>query len=158
MKHELAKNINEVVKPTDTLYHLGDWAFGGSVNIALFRYMINCKHVHLILGNHDRAIRNDPSLYKPLFESINEVLEIKTNKKKIVLYHYAMRVWNASHHGRWHLYGHSHGNLADDPHAYSMDVGVDANNYYPINFDDIKIHMDRKTFIPVDHHGLSLER
>ena len=29
----------------------------------------------------------------------------------VVLCHYAMRVWDRSHYGSWHLYGHSHGNL-----------------------------------------------
>jgi hypothetical protein len=37
----------------------------------------------------------------------------------IVLCHYAMRVWNRSHHGAWHLYGHSRGNLPAAPIAQS---------------------------------------
>ena len=63
-----------------------------------------------------------------------------------------MKVWNTSHYGTWHLYGHSHDNLVDDPHAYSMDVGVDANNYKPLNIEDIGRHMENKVFKPVDHH------
>ena len=44
-------------------------------------------------------------------------------KQGIVLCHYAMRVWNKSHHGNFMLYGHSHGSLADDPNSMSFDVG-----------------------------------
>ncbi len=41
--------------------------------------------------------------------------EISVHGQPIVICHYAMRVWNRSHHGAWHLYGHSHGNLPDTP-------------------------------------------
>jgi len=41
----------------------------------------------------------------------------------IVLCHYSLRVWDRSHYGSWHLYGHSHGNLP--PLENSLDVGVD---------------------------------
>ena len=46
-----------------------------------------------------------------------------------------MRVWNASHRGSIHLFGHSHGNLPD--HGKSMDVSADTNNFYPYSIDDI---------------------
>ncbi len=50
--------------------------------------------------------------------------EISVNGQPIVLCHYAMRVSNRSHHGAWHLYGHSHGNLPEGPTSLSMDVGI----------------------------------
>jgi hypothetical protein len=34
-----------------------------------------------------------------------------------VLCHYAMRVWNRSHHGAWHLYGHSQGESPRNTHG-----------------------------------------
>ncbi len=40
--------------------------------------------------------------------------------------HYAQRVWEHSHHGSWHVYGHSHGSLPDDIKSKSIDVGVDT--------------------------------
>jgi hypothetical protein len=42
-----------------------------------------------------------------------------------------MRVWNRSHHGSWHLYGHSHGRLPEPPTLLSMDVGVDTHDFRP---------------------------
>ena len=50
--------------------------------------------------------------------------EISVNGQPIVLCHYAMRVSNRSHHGAWHLYRHSHGNLPEGPTSLSMDVGI----------------------------------
>lgn len=74
---------------------------------------------------------------------------------RLWLSHYAHRVWRGSHRGVWHLYGHSHGSLADDPHALSMDVGVDVRGYgyWPLSFDEIREAMAQKDWRPVDHHG-----
>jgi calcineurin-like phosphoesterase family protein len=65
-------------------------------------------------------------------------------KQGIVLCHYAMRVW--LHHGRgtWQLYGHSHGNLPDEPLALSMDVGVDTHDFRPLHIEEIQAIMKRK--------------
>jgi hypothetical protein len=63
-----------------------------------------------------------------------------------------MRTWNKSHRGSWHLYGHSHGTLPDDPHSMSFDVGVDCHNYRPLSFEQVKAVMSKKLFKPIDHH------
>jgi hypothetical protein len=49
-----------------------------------------------------------------------------------------------SHHGAWHLYGHSHGNLPDTPTSLSMDVGVDTHDFQPWHFDEINLLMTEK--------------
>ena len=64
-----------------------------------------------------------------------------------------MKVWDHSHYGAWQLYGHSHGTLLDDSDSLSMDCGADCNNYYPFSYEDVKAHMAKKTFKPVDHHN-----
>lgn len=58
----LIDNINGMVKENDILYHLGDWSFGGIENIWEFRRQINCRNIHLILGNHDHHIEQDRSI------------------------------------------------------------------------------------------------
>ena len=55
-----------------------------------------------------------------------------------------MRVWNKSGHGRWQLFGHSHGNLPDDPKSLSIDVGVDCHGYHPISFEKVRSLMAKK--------------
>jgi len=61
-----------------------------------------------------------------------------------------LRTWPLSHYNSWHLYGHSHGKL--EPIGKSWDIGVDANNYYPVSFariHDIMQHRpDNPNFIP----------
>jgi calcineurin-like phosphoesterase family protein len=73
--------------------------------------------------------------------------------QKIILCHYAMKVWNESHHGTWQLYGHSHGSLPEDPNARQTDVGVDSWNYTPVSMEQLNILMAKKKWKPIDRHG-----
>jgi calcineurin-like phosphoesterase family protein len=62
MNQLLVNNINQYVKENDTLYHLGDWSFGGIDNIWEFRKQINCKNIILVPGNHDHHVKNNKIL------------------------------------------------------------------------------------------------
>lgn len=154
MNTALLKNINESVDANDRLFFLGDFCMGGD-SVLRLRPMINCNKIYLIYGNHDERIRKDSECQRA-FEWCRDQTEINSNGKRIILNHYAMRVWNKAHHGSWHLYGHSHGTLLDDPGAFSMDVGIDCNRenpYHPFHFDDVASWMSRKTRKQVDHHN-----
>ena len=109
----LITNINKVVKENDILYYLGDWSFGGNEEVLNFRKQINCRNIHLILGNHDKYIMQKQNSFigPDKFLTISEKKEIKVGSQLIVLCHYAMRTWNKDDRGAWMLHGHSHGNL-----------------------------------------------
>ena len=62
----------------------------------------------------------------------------------IALMHYAMRVWDRSHHGSWHLYGHSHGSLPPLVGKFSFDAGVDCWNFTPVALDTVKSEMESR--------------
>lgn len=151
----LVDNFNALVKPEDTLWHLGDVAFGGHQNIKTFMDRLNCKNVHLIFGNHDQHIEPLDSIYRPLFASCQYYKELSfggsPNKVKFILFHFAQRVWNKGHHGAIHLYGHSHGTLPGV--GKSMDVGVDTNDYKPYHLDTIRKIMEKRETLIVDHHN-----
>ncbi len=147
MDEMLIKYWNETVELSDTVYHVGDFAFDSHPEKYLSR-LNGTKH--LIKGNHDRQ----PSI-KQGWASINDYREIRVEGQIIILLHYAMRVWNKSHKGSWMFYGHSHGTLSDDHNALSIDVGADNHNYRPISFNEVKRIMTKKTFKPIDHHGKS---
>lgn len=123
----MIRRWNEVVSKNDTVYHLGDFAFN---HFNKCFYALNGNKI-LIKGNHDKS----PTLKLP-WGSIHDILEVNHEGQKIVLCHYAMRVWNASHRESWMLYGHSHGKLP--PIMNSFDVGVDTNNFYPWSFKAVK--------------------
>ena len=151
MNAAMYENINMVVRPNDILWCLGDWSFR---NHAEHRARIKCKTIHLIKGNHDNAPHEK---LQEIFASVRSLRRIKVQyrgaRQHIVLCHYAMRVWDLSHHGAWHLYGHSHGTLPDDPRSLSIDVGVDCHDFKPLNVEQIGEIMARKKCIPVDHHN-----
>jgi calcineurin-like phosphoesterase family protein len=159
----LVKSFNSVIKENDILYHLGDWSFGGHEQIKIFRDKLRCKNIHLIFGNHDQHIEPINSPYRSLFSSLGYYKEISLNvdkkwdqfrKVKICMSHYAMRVWNKSHHGAIMLYGQSHGTLEDNG-TRSMDVGVDTNALYPYHLDEVLEIMLKRKVHTIDHHNSS---
>ena len=75
----------------------------------------------------------------------------KRGQHLVVLCHYALKVWNASHWGTYHLYGHSHGMLPDDPKSRSFDVGVDCHNFYPLAYEEMKGIMKQKEWVRPQH-------
>jgi calcineurin-like phosphoesterase family protein len=132
MNEIMIDNWNKKVKPTDTIYHLGDFGFGE------LRYIIerlNGKK-YLTIGSHDSNVMP----YFHLFEDIKAIIDLKD--VNIVLCHYAMRVWSRSHYGSWHLYGHSHGMI--EPWGKSFDVGVDCWKFSPISLDQVRKEMEKR--------------
>ncbi len=157
MDQTLLKTINKYVKWDDTLYFLGDFSFGDHRKITNYRAQINCMTIHFIRGNHDKDIDK----YKSFFSSLQDVLTITEHGKKIFLSHYAHRIWNKSHHGTIHLYGHSHGTIGD--HGKSMDVGIDVayrmfGEWRPFSIEEIIEIMDKKDIPVLDHHRANSAR
>jgi calcineurin-like phosphoesterase family protein len=140
MNEELLERINSVVYEGDHLYHLGDFCF--SRNPDYFRRKIRCKNLYLIKGNHDSR-----TALNGLFAWIKDTYELRADGYKFWLSHYAHRRWPSSHHGAFHLYGHSHGDLPG--YGRSMDVGVDAVDYRPISLEEIVRQLSK---LPVTAH------
>jgi calcineurin-like phosphoesterase family protein len=149
MDDTIIHNWNALVQPGDTVYHLGDFAVGGGEAEPYYRRLNG--NIEFCWGNHDNRLKRIPDIER--HGTIEHVRHISVHGQKIFLSHYAHRVWDGSHKGAWHLYGHSHGTLPDDPNSLSMDVGVDTNNMMPYSFQDIQRIMAHKKFKAVDHHG-----
>jgi calcineurin-like phosphoesterase family protein len=155
MTEVLVKNWNEVVEKGDTVYHLGDFALSyGKQSVDVIDKLLSRLNgqKHLIKGNHDRKQVLDNSRWA----SVRDYHEIKVDlggihKQRIVMSHYAFRVWNQMHRGAWMLHGHSHGNLH---HAEGkiMDVGVDCHFYRPISLDTVIKRMELCPISCYDHH------
>lgn len=150
MNDMLIANWNAKVKGADTVYHLGDFGFGPTVR--LVRPRLNGT-IRLILGNHDKIKLEDACL----FMSIDRLKLIDVDHQRIVLCHYPMLTWQFSGKGSWNLHSHCHGNLADDPNSLRIDVGVDCWDYAPVSMQQLRSRMEKKTFKPVDHHGVDTD-
>lgn len=147
MNQEMINRWNEKVGKNDDVYHLGDFALASAGKTRQIRKQLNGR-IHLIKGNHESSALECADC----FEWIKDYYELKVNDrngpKHIILFHYALKVWNASHHGAWHLYGHSHGSLRDDDTSRSFDVGVDNHNFYPLSYDEVKKIIMQKKWTP----------
>ena len=160
MNDRIVNGINAAVGQDDILFHLGDWSFGGFEMIEQFRNRINCRNIHLILGNHDHHIERDRENIRRLFTSVNQYLELEVKGKEweqnYVLMHYPIISWNKMNDGVIHLHGHVH--LSADRRigkGKTMDVGVDGNGLNPLHTSDIKRLMSNqpiKSGFEFDHH------
>jgi calcineurin-like phosphoesterase family protein len=154
MNQELVKNWNSVVGEEDVVFHLGD--FGNTMSAKDMIHILNFLNgkIFLIKGNHEKSVLKK-QYTRDRFEWIRDKYELEFGKEKsdlLVMCHYAHRVWNKSHFGSLHVYGHSHGSMEHTPWGKSMDVGVDCNDYKPIALTKvIKILQSRDTKI-IDKH------
>jgi calcineurin-like phosphoesterase family protein len=129
MNNYLWDGINNTVGEDDTLYILGDVLFTSKK-----RYYerakevvgrINCKNIHLIIGNHDYE-----DILEPLFSSVQRQKVITVHNQDLTMCHHAMVSWDRSNRKATQLYGHYHGGAEEwldklFPTRKSMDVGVD---------------------------------
>lgn len=158
MNQGLIDNWNSKVTNKDTIVILGDFTFSQNedeVNSILKK--LNGKK-HIIWGNHDYKLQK-MDCAKRHFLSSNDLLKIKvhdeTKKQEIVCCHFAMKIWENSHRGTWHIFGHSHGSMPDDITSLSCDVGVDAKpwDHLPVSYHQLKAFMATKQYKSIDHHG-----
>lgn len=160
MNEEMIKRHNNVVRPEDDIYNLGDivWRTQPEAWTEIFD-RLNGKF-HLIRGNHDFALRPKGKrvpFTHPKIVSVKDYDHLHINGHKVVIAHYPFARWNWMHHGSIHLHGHEHGNLP--PEGRRMDVGVDARvlptqiaqEYRPIEWSEIEARMREIDFPRVRH-------
>ena len=147
MNHGLVDEINRLVAPNDTLYHLGDYSFKiTSEDAANIRKLIECKDIHLVPGNHDTDWTQPAVSWAFTVEKPITVLKI--GKQKLVLSHFPMADWQNMSHRSIHLHGHIHSSdmqyneLNRIQGLYRYDVGVDANSFRPVSLDEVLAWFD----------------
>ncbi|MEA2041648.1 MAG: metallophosphoesterase family protein [Bacteroidota bacterium] len=155
MDEILIRKWNEKVNPEDEVYHLGDVGLSSSGKLRKILERLNGK-IYLISGNHEdsaHACHTRFEWIKDYYELVIKDDEFEKGEQLVVLFHYAIRNWNASHWGTYHLYGHSHGKLTDDPNSLSFDIGVDCHNFYPLSYEEVKAIMKTKSWKPPFEKG-----
>lgn len=144
MNEQLIINWNSIVKETDEIFILGDFAFN-SIPVHLSETILSqLKGIkHLIRGNHDRK-ELSKSIY---FKSTSDILEVKINHQAFILSHYPLDSWHNQFYGTYHFHGHIHShpkNFNYTRHrSRRLDIGVDNNNYFPININQCIEKLDQ---------------
>ena len=159
MNLTMVEKWNSIVTDNDTVYHLGDFTLGDIRHFTKWVSQLN-GNIKILPGSHDHlwlkdfVASNKVQVILPL-ESV-EFSEIMNGKypQVIVLCHYSMQVWDRSHYGSWHLFGHSHGTLKGI--GLSFDVGVDCTEYTPLPLEGVASKIAQ--LMPNQHdHLLSLD-
>lgn len=153
----LIDNHNSVVQDDDVVFNLGDVGFRCSARYIVDKLRLFKGKLVIILGNHDKALRQalkvgllDKELSTGKIEiiggnsaydtdiAVSKMLNFDGNK--IFISHYGHRTWPSAFRKAMHLYAHSHNNLAS--YYRSFDVGVDTETethkkFYPWSLEEI---------------------
>ena len=124
--------INEWVDPKDTLYHLGDFAWGGEKDWNRWRALIKCQRIRLVPGNHDHRVKRNKIDGIEWLDAIH-IVDLGGPLPKAVLCHYPLEVWPQKHYGFWHLHGHCHSGAGLLPVERRWNLCPELTQYIPIN-------------------------
>jgi calcineurin-like phosphoesterase family protein len=131
MDEDIIKRWNDVVGLGDLVYCLGDFTLGKDVNKYLDRLRGTVKFI-TVPFHHDRGW-----VGTKIYPAIEEIVK---DDATIVMCHYPFAVWDKSHYGSWHLYGHVHNKEFVLP-GFSMNVGVDHNLFTPVSLGEVEYRM-----------------
>lgn len=157
MNETMINNWNSVVRDGDTVYHLGDFAFGRVREIINIREQLN-GHIILIEGNHDIKNITKQKLGR-LFDEVRGSAVVVHGNVKCHLSHYPYLCWPGSYRFEPQFFGHVHLHpgytgsdldvLKEHGTPVQYDVGVDLNGFTPITFDEaiekVRYQQERNT-------------
>jgi len=155
MDRELIARHNTVVSSGDVVFHLGDFSFEKTESKTEAKYISELNGTHLFLrGDHDGWL--------PHTRGSRDIQTIQVNRrtgefypqrskrgKCIVMSHYPITRWPLSHYGSWHVCGHVHNGIPSFlqykdmliPMGKIYNVGVDANNFFPVSLHQLRLIM-----------------
>lgn len=127
----------DTVKRGDHVYVLGDFILTNKEEALKTLHVLKSTgcHIHLIVGNHDKATENMDNMFNSI--DLLKVIDFKKTAFPFieeetfpcVLCHYPMKTWPRKCHGAVNLYGHVHDNspwIDVDPYDLCLNVGFDA--------------------------------
>lgn len=139
MDKTLIKNWNSVVKKEDTVYHLGDFAFGNKEFTQKIVKQLN-GYIRLVLGNHD--MHSIQFYYDCGFHRVYD-RPIIINKYFILTHRPIEPIDEKG------IYANFYGHVHDNPRfreatARSFNVSSDNIGFTPILFEDAVAKMEEK--------------
>ena len=143
MNEEQIRKWNEIVKPEDEVWFLGDGMMNDNAAGATCFSKLNGK-IHIVTGNHDTSARIE--IYKQLGFDVQDGKRLSYKKKSFILTHEPMITSNGKFKG-WrdtiNIHGHTHqtSNFTEGHHLM-YHAGVDSHDGYPVSLDQIIEEID----------------
>ena len=138
MNETLIENFKEVVGENDHLYILGDLCLGSLEEARYWLSQLPGK-ITVIVGNHDTDNRIE--LYEELGFKVQYSGRLAYRGFRFFLSHYPTVTTTETKHfslATFNLFGHTHQKERLGLHStYSYNVGVDANDCYPVEIEEI---------------------
>lgn len=160
MHRVLINNYNHTVPEDGICYFVGDFSMGNSEQTKEILSKLNGTKI-LIIGNHDAGIN---SMYSKGFDVVLNTATICIAGEMVTISHCPLRGvfrentegmrgakegenWHGeSRHqkfsledtGQFHLHGHLHSSKEDCKLGRQYDIGVVANNYYPVSLSQVE--------------------
>ena len=146
--NELIRRWNEVVPKDGVIYHLGDLCWTGNIDRIIWLNEQLNGSINLVYGNHDYQNKLDREIIGNIFKSyggnvmdIASILVRNDNNQNLTCCHYPMLYWPTN---TIMLHGHVHSGPTSTAsekmpfHPMRYDVGVDAWDYKPVSYLQIK--------------------
>lgn len=145
MDEAIIENWNNVVKPNDIVYHLGDTMLNDNIHgLECFKRLNG--QIFFIYGNHDTDTRKNL-----LFTELSGKMlggwyayVIKHGKQSIYLSHYPTLTANYSSDRHFsqnvinlHAHTHQKTNFLNPTNPFMYHVGVDSHNCTPVHIDEV---------------------
>lgn len=137
----MLQEFNKVLKPTDTLYILGDVASKTDRASYFFNSLVPCRRI-LLMGNHDNKIG-----FKFLSKYFNEIRGAY-NLENYIMTHIPVSSGSKGRFRR-NLHGHTHNNIitidnnGKTPDPWYRNVCVERTGFKLINFSEIKTETEK---------------
>lgn len=131
MNETMVQRWNEVVRPNDKVYHLGDVTMGrpkdADRNLPILARLMGKKR--LVMGNHDMLGLTAYSVY---FEEIYGVRVLED----MILSHVPLRPENITERWNVNIHGHLHDKTI--PNGLYNCVCVEQTDFRPINLEEVR--------------------
>ena len=131
MNETIIQNWNNVVKPSDIIYHLGDVFMGNKEQFLQIAKRLNGRK-RLIVGNHD-DIKQIAKLN--VFQKISAWRMFP--EYRVLMTHVPVHPSSLQREGHSLINVHGHTHEKGSPEGPYVSACVELNNYTPVNIEDI---------------------
>lgn len=140
MDQAMMDHWNKRVTNEDEVYIIGDFMYRSRFTAGYYLSRLNGRK-HLILGNHDKWLKDEEA--GAYFESVSQMKELTDAGKYIVLCHYPLAEWPGYYRDSLHIFGHIHNTREGEAFQYyqrnhrMLNAGVEMNHYSPVSLKEL---------------------